>query len=209
MLGLINYPTFILSSILLNLTPGSDIIYVICRSLSGGRKIGVISAIGICTGILLHTMLAALGLSAILASSAAAFNIMKILGSAYLIIMGIKALIQKNSILDLDKTETVISPMKTFREGVLTNALNPKVALFFLAFLPQFVSPDNTFGPLPFMLLGFTFFTTSIIWCLILAFVSSFAYNFIMKNKKTGKIATKATSVIYIALGLNVLRTTK
>lgn len=205
MFGIINYNTFVLSSILLNITPGSDIIYVITRSVSGGRKIGAVSAAGICTGILLHTLLASLGLSAILASSSAAFNIMKVLGAAYLIAMGIRTVFQKSSILPTNKDSKKVSLSKIFREGVLTNALNPKVALFFLALLPQFVSPENTFGPLPFMMLGFTFFTTSIIWCLFLAFVSSFAFNLLMKNEKVSKIATKATGVIYIFLGLGVL----
>lgn len=205
MFGIINYNTFVLSSILLNITPGSDIIYVITRSVSGGRKIGAVSAAGICTGILLHTLLASLGLSAILASSSAAFNIMKVLGAAYLIVMGIRTVFQKSSILSTNKDSKKVSLSKTFREGVLTNALNPKVALFFLALLPQFVSPENTFGPLPFMMLGFTFFTTSIIWCLFLALVSSFAFNLLMKNEKVSKIATKATGLIYIILGLGVL----
>lgn len=205
MLGIINYGAFVLSSVLLNITPGSDIIYVITRSISGGRRVGVVSAAGICTGILLHTLLASLGLSAILASSETAFNVMKILGAAYLIVMGIRTIFQKSSILSTKGTVKQDSLSKTFREGVLTNALNPKVALFFLALLPQFVSLDNSFGPLPFMMLGFTFFTTSIIWCLFLAFVSSFAFDLLMKNERVSRIATKATGVIYIFLGLGVL----
>ena len=146
MFGIINYGGFVLSSILLNITPGSDIIYVITRSMSGGRKRGVVSAIGICTGILLHTLLASLGLSAILASSRTAFNVMKIIGAAYLIIMGIRTIFQKSSILSTKGTAKQDSLAKTFREGVLTNALNPKVALFFLALLPQFVSASVGFS---------------------------------------------------------------
>lgn len=206
MFGIINYKIFLLSGILLNLTPGSDTVYILTRAGVGGRKKGIASALGISTGILIHTVLAALGLSVILASSAMLFNIMKFIGAAYLAVMGIKTIISKESIIspgNCDKDENI---MKVYRQGVLTNALNPKVALFFLALLPQFVSPQNTYGPLPFLILGFTFFCTGTLWCTFLAYVSSFISNFLNKNEKVQRFASKTTGVIYILLGLNVLR---
>lgn len=206
MFGIINYKIFLLSGILLNLTPGSDTVYILTRAGVGGRKKGIASALGISTGILIHTVLAALGLSMILASSAMLFNIMKFIGAAYLAVMGIKTIISKESIIsqgNCDKDENI---MKVYRQGVLTNALNPKVALFFLALLPQFVSPQNTYGPLPFLILGFTFFCTGTLWCTFLAYVSSFISNFLNKNEKVQRFASKTTGVIYILLGLNVLR---
>lgn len=205
MLGITGYGTFILSGILLNITPGTDIIYVLSRATVGGRKVGVVSAFGICTGILIHTVLVSLGLSAILASSKIAFNIMKILGAVYLVYMGIKTILSKETMFQRG-TDTDANLSAVFRQGVLTNALNPKVALFFLALLPQFVAPDNTCGPIPFLVLGLTFFTTSIIWCLLLAYVSSFVSEFLNKNDKVSKFANKFAGVIYIFLGLNVLR---
>jgi threonine/homoserine/homoserine lactone efflux protein len=205
MFGIINYFGFVASSVMLNITPGSDTIYILSRSAVGGKKEGIVSALGICTGILIHTILAAFGLSAILAGSKTAFNIMKLLGAAYLAAMGIVTLFSKKTIISSSDTEK--KPlMKIFRQGVLTNALNPKVALFFLALLPQFVSPDNTYGPIPFLILGLTFFSTSSVWCTVVAFVASFVSRLLNKNQKISVVATKITGIIYILLGLNVLR---
>ena len=205
MFGIVGYKMFLLSGILLNLTPGSDTIYILTRAGVGGRRKGIASALGISTGILIHTVLAALGLSVILASSAAAFNTMKFIGAAYLAVMGIKTIISKEGIMPSDGVQDE-NIMKVYRQGVLTNALNPKVALFFLALLPQFVSPSNTYGPIPFLILGFTFFCTGTLWCTFLAYIASFVSNFLKKNDKVQKFASKATGVIYILLGLNVLR---
>lgn len=205
MFGITNYWIFLTSSVLLNITPGADIIYVISRATVGGRRVGIVSALGICTGILIHTILVALGLSLILKSSAAAFNIMRVLGTAYLVYMGIKVLVKKESILTSNETKDE-KLSAVFRQGVLTNALNPKVALFFLALLPQFVATNNPYGPVPFLLLGLTFFTTSIIWCIFLAYIASFASKLLNKNEKVSKIANKITGIIYIVLGLNILR---
>ena len=207
MLGIAGYGGFLLSSILLNITPGADTIYILSKSMVGGRKKGIVSALGISTGILIHTVLASLGLSVILARSALAFTLMKFLGAGYLIVMGIRTLLSKDSVLAVDAPgETAESTWKIYRQGVLTNALNPKVALFFLALLPQFVSADNPYGPLPFLLLGLSFFTTSTLWCVFIAFISSFVSRLLKKNKKVQMLASKMTGVVYIALGLNVLR---
>ena len=205
MLGITGYGMFLVSSVMLSITPGTDIIYVLSRASVGGRKVGVVSALGICTGILIHTVLVSLGLSVILASSAVAFNIMKILGALYLGFMGIKAIIAKDSLLT-GKESKGEKLSAVFRQGVLTNALNPKVALFFLALLPQFVAMDNPYGPLPFLLLGLTFFTTSIIWCIFLAYIASFASKFLNKNPKISGLANKFAGIVYIFLGLNILR---
>ena len=205
MFGIINYLGFVGSSVMLNITPGSDTIYILTRSAVGGKKEGRVSSMGICTGILIHTVLASLGLSAILASSKTAFNVMKLAGAAYLAIMGLITLFSKKAIITSeDKEKKPLS--RIFRQGVLTNALNPKVALFFLALLPQFVSPDNQCGPLPFLILGLTFFTTSSLWCTFVAFVASFVSKLLNSDPRISKTANKITGIIYIILGLNVLR---
>ena len=205
-MGIINYGQFIVSAILLNLVPGSDTVYILTRAVVGGRKKGIISALGISTGILIHTLLAALGLSVILRESALAFNIMKFAGAGYLVFLGIKAIVSKKPLFDSDPESLDESPLKVYRQGVLTNALNPKVALFFLALLPQFVSQSAGSSPLPFLVLGLTFFTTSTIWSVIVAFASSFANALLRKNEKVQNGAGKATGIVYILLGLNVLR---
>lgn len=205
-MGIVNYGQFVVSAILLNLVPGSDTVYVLTRAIVGGRKKGVISALGISTGILVHTLLAALGLSVILRESALAFNIMKIAGAGYLVFLGIKAVVSKKPFFDSDPESLDESPLKVYRQGVLTNVLNPKAALFFLALLPQFVSQSAGSSPLPFLALGLTFFTTSTIWSVVLAFAASFANALLRKNERVQKGAGKATGIIYILLGLNVLR---
>ena len=205
MFGIVGYGGFIVSAILLNITPGADTIYILSRAAVGGRKTGTVSAVGISTGILVHIVLAALGLSAILASSAAAFNIMKFAGAAYLALMGVRTLIKKQSFFDENKAKEE-SLLKTYFQGVLTNALNPKVALFFLALLPQFVTAENPHGALPFLILGLTFFCTSTVWCALVAFLSAFINPLLQKSEKVQKAACKITGIIYILLGINVLR---
>ena len=205
-MGIINYGQFVLSAILLNLVPGSDTVYILTRAVVGGRKKGIISALGISTGILIHTLLAALGLSVILRESALAFNIMKFAGAGYLVFLGIKAIISKEPLFDSSPESLDESPLKVYRQGVLTNALNPKVALFFLALLPQFVSQSAGSSPLPFLVLGLTFSTTSTVWSVTLAFASSFANAILRKKEKVQNRAGKAAGIIYILLGLNVLR---
>lgn len=206
MFGIVGYWSFVLSAVLLNLTPGSDTIYVLTRSAVGGRKNGITSALGISAGILVHTILAAFGLSAILARSEIAFNIVKYAGAAYLVFLGIKTLLTKGSLFAGSENVKMVSGFAVFRQGMLTNLLNPKLALFFLALLPQFVSPENTYGALPFPLLGLTFFTTSTIWCICLAFIASFAAKLLQKNEKVSRASTIVSGIIYILLGLNVLR---
>ena len=206
MFGIIGYWGFIASAVLLNMTPGSDTIYVLTRSIAGGRKVGVISALGISGGILCHTILASLGLSAILARSPATFGIVKYAGAAYLVILGVKTICKKSALLSPDGQDVDISAAAVFRQGMLTNLLNPKLALFFLALLPQFVAPDNAYGPLPFLLLGLTFFTTSTMWSLFLAFVASFISKLLERNKRLQTASGKIAGAVYILLGLNVLR---
>lgn len=207
MFGIVGYEHFILSAILLNLVPGSDTIYILSRAAVGGRRCGVVSALGISTGILIHTVLAALGLSVILAQSALAFNLVKGAGALYLIVLGVRTILSRQALLSgPQEGEGGQSLVAVWRQGVLTNALNPKVALFFLALLPQFVTPGHGFGPLPFFLLGLTFCATSTVWSLILAFLASFFSRLLHSNPAVSNLANKAAGCIYILLGLNVLR---
>jgi len=206
MFGIINYGVFIFSGVVLNLTPGADTMYILGSSLSNGRKAGILSALGISAGCLFHTFLAALGLSVILSKSAVAFNVVKYMGAIYLIYLGARSLMTKSSMLVNKDKDKKYSSRRFFLQGVITNVLNPKVALFFLAFLPQFINPNNTYGMLPFLLLGLTFITTGTIWCIILAVFSSYFADKLSEKLKASAFLNKITGFIYIALGLNLLR---
>lgn len=210
MFGITNFEAFILAGIILNLTPGADTMYILGRSISQGKKAGTLSALGIATGALIHCVFAALGLSVILAKSALAFEIVKYVGAAYLIYLGIKMLITKtDENFELKENNKQINYRKVYFSGILTNVLNPKVALFFLAFLPQFINPKYSQSFLPFLILGLTFVTTGTIWCLTLAMFSSKLSNTIRKNYKVKKWLDKTTGGIFIALGIKLALTKK
>ncbi len=208
MWGIEHYWIFILSSILLNITPGSDTIYILSRSIFQGKKAGIMSVYGIVSGSLVHTLLAGLGLSLILMQSALAFNIVKWIGAAYLIWLGVRSIMARHE--DNPSMQAVESQSnrKVYLQGMMTNVLNPKVALFYLAFIPQFVSPEQTYGAIPFILLGLTFSTTGILWCMLLVLFSSK----MAKRLQSSRISTymnKITGSIFILLGLNLLRTSR
>ncbi len=207
MFGIENYSVFILSAIALNLVPGADTMYILGSSMSNGRNAGILSALGISSGCIVHTLMAALGLSVILSSSAFAFNLVKYIGAAYLVYLGIRSFMSKSSILIKKGKDSKNSNKKIFFQAVMTNVLNPKVALFFLAFLPQFIDPGNLYGPLPFLLLGITFVFTGTIWGMILALCTSYFAGKLNTSMKTSGIFNKISGLIFVGLGFNLLRT--
>ena len=152
--------TFLGAGIVLNLTPGADVAFTMASGLKGGKRSGIAAAIGITTGSLLHTVLAAFGLAAVLISYPIAFDAIRYLGAAYLLYLAWQAWTQTGS---QSKSEGASSMRKAIAQGFLTNILNPKVALFILAFLPQFTNPQN--GPvwLQMLILGGLFSSTGII----------------------------------------------
>ena len=206
MLGIVNYSGFVIAGIILNLTPGVDTMYILTRSVSQGKRAGYYSVFGIGTGALIHTTLGSLGLSLILAKSATAFLIVKYLGVGYLVYLGVKMILAKSNQFDNDKQKLEkLDLKKIYRQGVITNVLNPKVALFFIAFIPQFIDPYYAKGPLPFLLLGLTFMTTGSLWCLFLAYSSSWITRMLRGNDKIGKYMQKISGLIFIGLGLRLL----
>jgi threonine/homoserine/homoserine lactone efflux protein len=142
---------FLAAALVLAVTPGPGIFYVLARSLAGGRREGVNSALGTFVGGLFHVLAAALGISAILAASAVAFHTVKYAGAAYLVWLGIRMIRTRNAELT---TVTAPPSQNAFRQGILTEALNPKTALFFLSFIPQFIAPERGHIFLQFVLLG-------------------------------------------------------
>jgi threonine/homoserine/homoserine lactone efflux protein len=170
MLGTHDLALFVLSGLLLNVTPGPDMLYIIGRSTTQGWRAGAAATLGVSAGCFVHISAAALGISALLTASSAAFTILKLAGAAYLVYVGIEMLrsprLQPGA---LGAPLPMARARDVFAQGFLTNALNPKVALFFLAFLPQFVDLDAPAKPLAFLFLGVIFTFNATLWNLLVA----------------------------------------
>ena len=172
------------------------------RSLAQGAKAGVASALGISSGLFVHTLLAALGLSAFLAASTTAFTLVKLAGAAYLVYLGWRMLFccpQESTPAAIDDKAGLLV---IFRQGVLTNILNPKIALFFLAFLPQFISPASTAKSAAFLLLGLCFIATSTIWCLLLAIFAGRMRHYLTPGAGTARKVNQGAGSLLIVLGV-------
>ena len=198
-----SYGLFLAASFLLWITPGQDTIYIIARSISQGRMAGIVSALGVGTGAFIHAILATAGVSIIILTSPFLFLLVKTIGGLYLIYLGLNALFSQSTLNSDTKIENT-KLIKIYSQGVITNVLNPKVALFFIAFLPQFANVNAITSSLLF--LGFSFVVGGTIWCLIIAcFASSFS-SIIRQSNTIQNCIGKITGVVYIGLGLNVLR---
>jgi threonine/homoserine/homoserine lactone efflux protein len=202
--GIHDYWMFVATGVLLNLTPGQDTFYVLGRSIAQGTRIGVASALGITAGSLAHTAMAAIGLSAILATSARAFAIIKFVGAAYLVYLGVRMLMARRSATAPSPRGRVRSSLTAFRDGALTNILNPKVALFFLALMPQFIHPNSHAKVLAFILLGLTFVTTGTLWCLVLAISAGRARDLFTHHPKRINMLSRASGALFMLLGLRL-----
>ncbi|MFK4491559.1 LysE family translocator [Bradyrhizobium sp. USDA 336] len=204
MLGIHEIGLFILSGVLLNITPGPDSVYVIGRSMQMGWRGGAAAALGISCGCVVHVAGAAIGLSALLMASSTAFSILKLVGAAYLVVTGLQMLWSRPALAASIDEPARSSLQRVFLQGVFTNALNPKVALFFLAFLPQFVAADAPHKPLAFLTLGLIFIFTGTLWCLVLAaFAARAAYRL---RQSEGAIAwvNRALGGLFVYLGIRV-----
>jgi threonine/homoserine/homoserine lactone efflux protein len=171
----------------------------------------VLSVLGICTGVLIHTAAAAVGLSALLASSAAAFTVVRYAGAAYLIYLGVRLLVRRDGALPAAREDAASATEErdgwaVYRQGVLTNVLNPKVALFFLAFLPQFVDPGSTHRTLAFLSLGLVFVLSGTIWCLGVAWFAAAASRQFRERRGARKWLNRASGGLFIGLGVRVAR---
>ena len=216
MFGIHDLPLFILAGLLLNITPGPDLLYIAGRTASQGFRSGLAAVMGINAGCLVHTFAAAIGLSAILTASVEAFFVVKLIGAAYLVYVGISLLLEKKA----DGTSLEISnsmPSKTIRQafwqGFLTNVLNPKVALFFLAFLPQFISADSPTKPAAFILLGIIFIFNSLF--VTVTFAAVVAQVQIQANKRVKHASrivlwlNRSCGALFIVIGVKLALTEK
>ena len=193
---------FLAAGLALNFTPGPDMLYVAARGASEGRAAGIVSALGIGAGTLVHIALVALGLAALLAAVPVAYMVVRIGGAIYLIYLGVRALRSQSS-LALQRVEPA-PLLAVFRQGVITNVLNPKVALFFLAFLPQFVDPSRGNPALQVVALGLLFDTTGTLVNLGVALGSSRAAARLRGTGRAAAVLHKVTGVLFIGLGLRL-----
>ena len=205
---------FIAAGLLLNLTPGPDVLYIVTNALRSGARAGVVAALGITAGCFVHIFAAAAGVSALMAASTTAFTILKWVGAAYLVYVGLRMLLARAPVAqEVDATTfiaacariTWASGMKRiFFQGFWTNALNPKVALFFLAFVPQFIAPEVANKPLAFLLLGLLFnfngLWVNVGWALTAAWMSSR-----MRAVRTGMHwLERAAGLMFIGFGIRL-----
>ena len=207
MFGIHDLALFIISGFLLNLTPGPDSILIMSRSAANGWRSGSVAAFGVCAGCYVHVFAAALGLSAILASSATAFTIIKLIGAAYLIYMGLSALLSRSQAQMEqypNKKQPQLSNKSIFIQGFLSNALNPKVALFFLAFVPQFIDHEASNKALAFLILGSIFIFNSLIYCNLLAVFTAFASSRLKVSQTITNLLNKTIGALFVSFGLKL-----
>ncbi len=192
---------FMLAAVGLLLVPGPAVIYIVTRSVAQGRKAGIASVLGIELAGLCHSVAAAFGLSAILLASSMAFNAVKYVGAAYLVYLGLRAIFSKR---EAPQIENAVPPSlsKLFRKGFLVNILNPKTALFFYAFLPQFVDPARGSTIVQILLLGALFVALATITDSTYALVTSGVGRLILKSSGFQRVQKYVTGGIYITLGV-------
>jgi threonine/homoserine/homoserine lactone efflux protein len=194
---------FVVISWALIIAPGPDMLYVITRGMAYGRRAGIVSAVGVICGILVHTTAAALGITLILQTSVFAFLIVKYLGAIYLIYLGVKAWRYK-SIFNLQTSTSGASSRALFWQGVLSNVLNPKIALFFLAFLPQFVDKGSSNVPLQMAILGLTFAGFGLCFLLVIGYLSGAIGKWIARRPEYARFSQRLAGGILIGLGLRL-----
>ena len=205
MLGIHEIWLFVLSGLLFNVTPGPDTAYIIGRSLQLGWRGGAAAAIGIGCGCLVHVFGAAIGLSALLMASSSAFAVLKLVGAAYLLFTGVQMLLSRpGPVAEAATAGAETSLVRVFWQGALTNALNPKVALFFLAFLPQFVAAESLHKTLAFLALGLIFIFNGTLWCLGVAAFAARAAGRLRQSAGAMAWISRVLGGLFVYLGIRV-----
>ena len=194
---------FLSASVALTLAPGPDNTFVIAQGISRGRKAAVITALGMCSGVSVHTTAAALGISALLYSSATAFTLLKYAGAAYLLYLAYKAVREKGTMSPLNAAGDSGAWVQ-FRRGFIMNVINPKVALFFLAFLPQFVVPNSGNPAGQMFLLGLLFMGQAVVVFSIIGFLSGSLGNAVLKRPRITRYFTWLSAGIFATLGIRL-----
>ncbi|NJR60052.1 MAG: LysE family translocator [Cyanobacteria bacterium CRU_2_1] len=198
-----NLTLFLITTAIFTVSPGPDTIYVMARSLGQGRRAGIISVLGIGIGLLVHTVASAVGLSAVLMTSALAYNLVKYVGAGYLIYLGVQIFLSR------EKHETFklmdrSSLTKVFSQGILSSTLNPKLAIFFLAFLPQFVNPSHGRVALQFITLGSLVTVIGMLWLILVALLTSSIGKWLRRHSRFVQLQQRLTGCILISLGIRL-----
>jgi threonine/homoserine/homoserine lactone efflux protein len=205
MLGINELWLFVVSGLLLNVTPGPDTAYIIGRSIQLGWRGGAAAALGISCGCLVHVLGAGIGLSALLMTSSAAFAVLKLVGAAYLLFTGVQLLLSRPApVAEVAVQNDAVPLRRVFWQGALTNALNPKVALFFLAFLPQFVAADSPHKTAAFLALGLIFIGNGTLWCLGVAAFAAKAASRIRRSQGVMLWINRVLGGMFVYLGFRV-----
>jgi|SRR5262249_18643513 threonine/homoserine/homoserine lactone efflux protein len=206
MLGTHDLLLFVLSGLLLNMSPGPDTAYIVARSTQLGWKAGLTAALGIGTGVLIHVTAAALGITAVLAASATAFNLVKLLGAAYLLYIGTRMLLGRwgGKRAEEGFRKPSASLAVVFRQGFTTNVLNPKVALFFLAFLPQFIDAEAPSKVVAFLFLGAIFDVNGTLWNILVAWLSARTATIVRNIGQFDRWVNRALGTLFIYLGIRL-----
>jgi threonine/homoserine/homoserine lactone efflux protein len=194
---------FMLSALALNLSPGPSILYILSRSLGQGREAGIVSVLGLATATLIHAMAAALGLSTLFVYSPVAFAVVKYLGAAYLVYLGIATLLSRGG-LQPARATLPLSLAAIYRQGVVTDLLNPKVALFFIAFLPQFVDPAAGSPALQILFFGLLFHVTGVPVNLMVALAGGRLASLLARRPSWARVQNWISGTVLVGLGLRL-----
>ncbi len=199
---------FFSAAIAINISPGPDMIYLVSKTITQGRKIGIASAFGIWCGALVHVSAAALGLSTILITSAIAFSFVKYIGAAYLVYLGIQALRSKGTNFNIPVEKDLnITPWEAFREGILVDVLNPKVAIFFMAFLPQFIRPEIGHTSAQLAILGVLVVLVAVVIEMLIILTASKSTSFFRKNRRFSVWLDRVMGSVLIGLAIRLALT--
>jgi threonine/homoserine/homoserine lactone efflux protein len=205
MFGIHDIGLFIVAGLLLNVTPGADFLFVLGRAAAGGFAAGVSGALGVAAGCCVHAVAAALGLSALLATSAGAFAVVKWVGAAYLVYLGVALLTKREGLALHTAAQRHAAPLgQVFWQGFLTNTLNPKVALFFVAFVPQFIEQGSATKLQAFLLLGAVFNTTGLAWNVFVAWSASAIARRLDVTQRIGRWIGRCLGMLFLALGVKL-----
>ncbi len=193
---------FSLAALALLVVPGPAVLYIVGQAIDGGRKAGLVSMLGIQTGGLVHVFAAAVGISALIASSATAFTVVKLAGAAYLVVIGVLTLLRREPIDPDTRAPAERTPRRRYLQGIVVNILNPKTALFFLAFLPQFVDEDAGQVGLQVVVLGLVFLTLAVVSDGVWALAAGTAGEWLRQHRGFLRARRYVSGSVFVALGV-------